>query len=80
VDGLKRYLEGPGREHRPVTLVSTEQVQASALPLGSGRARDEVVEINILADLDGNLARQIDRDGYRYKFDGSEIVWTLIVE
>lgn len=80
MNGLKRYLEGPGREHRPVTLVSTDKVLASALPMGIGRTRDELVEINILADPDGKLARQIDREGFRYKFDGSEIVWSLIVE
>jgi hypothetical protein len=77
--GVKLYLEGPGRECRPVSFVSTEEVRAATLSRISGRSSEESVEITLLADADGHLARQIDREGFRYKFDGSDISWSLIV-
>jgi hypothetical protein len=77
---VKLYLEGPGRECRPVTFVSTEEVCARTLVIVNNKAKDERIEINILADSQGHLARQIDREGFRYKFEGSEIPWTLIIE
>jgi hypothetical protein len=79
VKNVKLYLEGPGREQRPVRFVSTEQVCAGTLGFITRRASDSQVEINLLADADGNVARQIDHEGYLYKFNGSEARWALIV-
>lgn len=75
--GLKLYLEGPGQERRPVTFDSMET--ASSIIGSRGHREAQAIEINVLVDADGNLARQVDRDGVRYKFTGSEIPWALTV-
>lgn len=75
--GLKLYLEGPGQERRPVTFDSMET--ASSIIGARGHREARAIEINVLVDADGNLARQVDRDGFRYKFTGSEIPWALTV-
>jgi len=38
-----------------------------------------MVEVNTLMDGEGNLAQQIDSEGFRYRFNGSELPWSLIV-
>lgn len=76
---VELYLEGPGQERRPVTKNSTETVcvrETGFLFIGPA---DRSVEFNVLVDAEGNLARQVDREGYRYKFSGSEITWSLSV-
>lgn len=75
--GVKLYLEGPGRERRLVTFDSMET--AASIICARGHREAQAVEINVLVDADGNLARQVDRDGFRYKFTGSEIPWALTV-
>ncbi|MGE8227264.1 MAG: hypothetical protein ACN6RK_15895 [Stenotrophomonas sp.] len=81
---MKLYLEGPGRERRPVKVVSTERKSfrtmldvpdRRAVAAGLGR----MVEVNTLMDEEGNLAQQIDSEGFRYRFSGSELPWSLIV-
>lgn len=81
---MKLYLEGPGRERRPVKVVSTERKSLRtmldvpgrrAVAAGLGR----MVEVNTLMDDEGNLAQQIDSEGFRYRFNGSELPWSLIV-
>jgi len=37
------------------------------------------VEMSTLVDEEGNIARQIDREGFRYRFEGSEMKWSLVV-
>lgn len=84
VKSMKLYLEGPGRERRPVKVVSTERKSfrtmldvpgRRAVAAGLGR----MVEVNTLMDEEGNLAQQIDSEGFRYRFSGSELPWSLIV-
>lgn len=70
--GLKLYLEGPGQERRPVTFGSLETA-SSIIGSPGQRPEAQAIEINVLVDADGNLARQVDRDGFRYKFAGPEI-------
>lgn len=79
MNNVKMYLEGPGRERRPVKLVSTEESSPGALGVADHGAFRGQIEINVLADPAGNLARQVDREGYRYKFAGSEVPWALII-
>lgn len=81
---MKLYLEGPGRERRPVKVVSTERKSlktVSDLPLRGGKSvgLDDTVEVKTLMDEEGNLAQQIDYEGFRYKFQGSQLPWSLIV-
>lgn len=76
--GLKLYLEGPGQERRSVTFDSLETA-ASIVGAPDYGPQPRATEIHVLVDADGNLARQIDRDGFRYKFSGSEIRWALTV-
>ncbi len=80
--GIQLYLVGPGQERRPVKLISTEKadIKTMGIPIRSGPAAANTwVEVNTLVDDDGNLARQIDCEGFRYKFKGSEIPWALVV-
>ena len=81
---MKLYLEGPGRERRPVKVVSTEQKSFRTVLEIPGRrlagiGTDRMVEVNTLMDEEGNLAQQIDCEGFRYRFHGSELPWSLIV-
>lgn len=81
---MKLYLEGPGRERRPVKLVSTERKSlrtVSGLPPRGGKCvgMEDMVEVNTLMDEQGNLAQQIDYEGFRFKFQGSQLPWSLIV-
>jgi hypothetical protein len=46
-----------------------------AVAAGLGR----MVEVNTLMDDEGNLAQQIDSEGFRYRFNGSDLPWSLIV-
>ncbi len=80
---MKLYLEGPGRERRPVKVVSTEQRSLrTVLDIPGkrpGGGMDRMVEVNTLMDEEGNLAQQIDCEGFRYRFNGSGLPWSLIV-
>ncbi len=80
---MKLYLEGPGQERRPVRIISTEQSRSSAMADNSAHRAmvgiDPDIEMNTLMDEAGNIARQTDREGYRYKFEGSDIPWSLVV-
>jgi len=40
---------------------------------------ERMVEVNTLMDEKGNLAQQIDCEGFRYRFKGSQLPWSLIV-
>ncbi len=73
------YLEGPGLERRPVTLNAIEEVCAGAIGFPGRGSAGAAIEINVMVDADGNLARQIDGEGFRYRFSGSDIAWSLIV-
>jgi hypothetical protein len=82
VKGIQFYLEGPGRELRPVTIVSKEMadIRTAGIPSRSGpAAADTRIEVSTLVDERGNLARQVDCDGFKFKFNGSEIPWSLVV-
>ncbi|MQP74660.1 hypothetical protein CQ393_01980 [Stenotrophomonas sp. MYb238] len=79
--GIQLYLLGPGQERRPVRHISTElaDIKSMGIPIRSGpAAANTLVEIKTLADDAGNVARQIDCEGFRYKFTGSEIPWSLV--
>lgn len=79
MEGLKLFLEGPGQELRAVQLDSTETVTLQAMGFSASTSMNRPVEFNVLVDAEGNLARQVDREGYRYKFNVSEITWSLSV-
>lgn len=76
---VELYLEGPGQERRPVTQNSTETVSGQDAGFMLGVPVIRPIQFNVLVHADGNLARQVDREGYRYKFSGSEITWSLSV-
>jgi hypothetical protein len=81
VKGIQLYLLGPGQERRPVRHISTElaDIKSMGIPIRSRpAAANTLVEIKTLADDAGNVARQIDCEGFRYKFTGSEIPWSLV--
>lgn len=83
MQGIKLYLEGPGQERRLVKVISTEQKSLKAVrevPIRwAATSVDVDVEMSTLVDEEGNVARQIDREGFRYRFDGSEMTWSLAV-
>ncbi len=81
---MKLYLEGPGRERRAVKVISTEQRSLRTVldvpgRRASGPGMERMVEVNTLMDEKGNLAQQIDCEGFRYRFKGSQLPWSLIV-
>ncbi|WP_182334379.1 hypothetical protein [Stenotrophomonas acidaminiphila] len=80
--GVQLYLMGPGQECRPVRRIATElaDIRTMGVPARNAPvAAGTLMEISTLADDEGNLARQIDREGFRYTFKGSEIPWSLMV-
>lgn len=82
MNNVKLYLEGPGQERRAVAVLSTERKSfKDVVDLVFHPARvatDMMVEVKTLVDEEGNLARQIDGEGYKYRFNGSRIPWSLI--
>ena len=79
---VSMYLEGPGRVRRPVTLLASEPTQVrpgSSDGIRIAHRRSSEIQMRTLVDDHGNIARQVDYDGYRYKFQGSEMHWDLIV-
>lgn len=82
MSSVSMYLEGPGRERRAVTLLSSESVHlrpGSTDGIRIARRGAIRFQVRTLIDGYGNIAKQIDYDGYRYKFQGSELPWDLIV-
>lgn len=76
---VELYLEGPGQERRPVTKNSTETISEQDADPFFSQSVISPDQLNVLVDAEGNLARQVDREGYRYRFSGSEITWSLSV-
>ena len=76
---VEMYLEGPGQERRPVTQNSTETMSGHDAGFILGLPVISPIQFNVLVDAKGNHARQVDREGYRYKFTGSEVTWSLSV-
>lgn len=79
---VQLYLVGPGRETRAVRCISKEfaDLKAMGIPNRSApAAAHTLVEVKTLEDTDGNVARQVDCEGFRYKFTGSDIPWSLAV-
>lgn len=82
MEHVNLFLEGPGRERRPVKLVASEDVpmeQYLGTALHSKKPRGATFCRRTLVDERGNIAHQIDQAGLRYKFEGSDIPWALIV-
>jgi hypothetical protein len=82
MEKVKLFLEGPGRQRRLVTLLATESRQVAK---GSSDGRRVATPgmnkicFHTMIDEDGNIARQIDFDGYRFKFQGSNLPWDLVI-
>ncbi len=82
VKNVRLYLEGPGQELRPVKLLSTERVdiRTTSIPRKLGLAAENAwVDLNVLVDEQGNEAKQVDAEGFKYRFNGSAIPWSLVV-
>lgn len=69
MDTLHFFLEGPGRETIAVTPFSCEEYEPSGSPPAHRAMIDDT----------GNIARQTDKNGYRYEFSNRFGVWSLIV-
>lgn len=77
---VKTFLLGPGAECRPVTVLATEKVALDTLLCHAPNAGAGVlVDLHVLVDTQGNIARQIDHEGLRYRFSGSNATWVLVV-
>lgn len=71
------YLEGPGHEYRPVKLLPVPPGHAE--PDGAGlQPGITVIQIRRLVDEEGRIASQVDFDGFRFKYPGSNIPWFLV--
>lgn len=76
------YLDGPGQKRRSVKILATEQIRVSAQSVHSRRDHQpsaSEIEVRTLVDEQGNIAKQIDYDGYRFKYRDSEILWNLVL-
>ncbi|WP_132864823.1 hypothetical protein [Stenotrophomonas sp. ATCM1_4] len=76
------FLEGPGQERRPVKVLSTEQVRLRSGATDGIRIVHPMatqIEVKTLIDADGEIASQVDFDGFRFKYKDSDIPWTLVV-
>ena len=79
---IQFFLEGPGRQLRAVTLLATE---SKNVPKGSNDGRRVAtmglsdVCFHTMVDAQGNIAKQIDFDGYRFKFRDSNLPWDLMI-
>jgi len=76
------FLEGPGQERRPVKVLSTEQVRLRSGATDGIRIVHPLatqIEVKTLIDADGEIASQVDFDGFRFKYKNSDIPWTLVV-
>ncbi len=75
------WLEGPGQERRSVKLLSTETKHLKA-GLSDGirfsRPRGQDIELRTLIDDSGKIAKQTDFDGFRFKYQDSDIQWSLV--
>lgn len=79
---VKLFLEGPGQQRRQVTLLATESRQVTKGSFDGRRvatAGASKVCFHTMIDEDGNIARQVDFDGYRFKFNGSNLPWDLVI-
>lgn len=77
MEKVAMYLEGPGHEYRPVTLLSVppEHSEPETAGLRSGITG---IQIRRLVDEEGRIANQVDFDGFRFKYAGSNIPWFLV--
>ncbi len=58
---VNMFLQGPGAERRAVTVLATERVPLETLLCHAPNAGTGVlVDLHVLVDAQGNLARQID--------------------
>lgn len=71
---VRMFLEGPGMERRPVKLLGTHNASLRT----SQQVRPIIVEAQTLVDDEGKLAKQIDIDGFRFQYDRSPIIWSLL--
>jgi len=77
---VNMFLQGPGAERRAVSVLATERVPLETLLCHAPNAGAGVlVDLHVLVDAQGNLARQIDHEGLRYRFSGSNATWVLVV-
>lgn len=77
---VNMFLQGPGAERGSVTVLATERVPLETLLCHAPNAGTGVlVDLHVLVDAQGNLARQIDHEGLRYRFSGSNATWVLVV-
>lgn len=82
MDKIKFFLEGPGRQLRLVTLLATE---SRNIVKGSSDGRRVAtmglsdVCFHTMVDEQGNIAKQVDFDGYRFKFHDSNLPWDLMI-
>ena len=61
-------------------VLATERVPLETLLCHAPNAGTGVlVDLHVLVDAQGNLARQIDHEGLRYRFSGSNATWVLVV-
>lgn len=82
MDQIKFFLEGPGRQRRLVTLLATESKNiADDCTDGRRVATLGLNDAGLLTMIDeqGNIAKQIDFDGYRFKFNDSNLPWDLMI-
>lgn len=81
MESVAMYLEGPGQERRPVKLLSTQPMRPRPGASDGKRImhpKGATVEMRTLIDDQGKIAKQTDFDGFRFKYQDSDIPWNLV--
>lgn len=73
------FLEGPGRLIRKVEPCRAPSDGVRSCCKGHIKLLVDPSEAQTVQDSEGNIAMQIDKEGWLYRFQGSPFIWKLVV-
>jgi len=79
VSRTEMFLEGPGRLIRKVTPCGLKRDQLRSCRKGRINRLADPSEARAVRDSDGNIALQVDKEGWQFRFQGSPFIWQLLV-
>lgn len=79
VSRTEMLLEGPGRLIRKVTPCGLKGDQLRSCHKGRINRLADPSEARAVRDSEGNIALQVDKEGWKFRFQGSPFIWQLLV-
>jgi len=73
------FLEGPGRLIRRVTPCDPKKDQLRSCRKGHINRLSDPSEARTVRDSEGNVAVQVDKEGWQFRFQGSPFIWQLLI-